>query len=421
MTPMLTREPGSTARHPSAAGPEQGVIEEARRRQRLRRIRIALGGLLAAASIAGLAWALTAGGSPANRRLAHPPGGAAAAHGSASAAAGFNVRLSPALGGGQYGWCVAVEERPGAIAGGGCAATPVSSTPLAIDVSSGSLRMHRESIVLLTTPQVAAVLVNGRRRIPTLALPGLPYGLRAARILIPIRPIRVTSSPEGRPVFARPPEPVIVTLDARGHAIPNRSARGPAERTNHSARGPCALRASGLPGLAPQWSHLADAIRPFPGKLVGRAFFSCIDTEYYLQHWPLDAAILLDAANPGADTGRHTRPGTCIWSSRVLQRPGRLQRRTHRDPVWQRMARRGRRQQPRSTYRGPAPPHAHHQALGRPEPTGRSFDHPPRRSSADRHSPKLVIGARMQASFALHLTFRATAIRKGREGDVHPS
>jgi hypothetical protein len=49
----------------------------------------------------------------------------------------------------------------------------------------------------------------------------------------------------------------------------------------------------------PQWSHLASAIRPFPGKLVGRAFFSCIDTEYYLQHWPLDAAILLDAAHPG--------------------------------------------------------------------------------------------------------------------------
>jgi hypothetical protein len=33
---------------------------------------------------------------------------------------------------------------------------------------------------------------------------------------------------------------------------------------------------------------------------VGHAFFSCIDTEYNLNHWPLDAAILLDAAHPGA-------------------------------------------------------------------------------------------------------------------------
>jgi hypothetical protein len=66
-----------------------------------------------------------------------------------------------------------------------------------------------------------------------------------------------------------------------------------------SGPGPCSLRAGGLPGLATQWSHVAGAITPFPGKLVGRSFFSCIDTEYYLHRWPLDAAILLDAAHPG--------------------------------------------------------------------------------------------------------------------------
>jgi hypothetical protein len=54
-----------------------------------------------------------------------------------------------------------------------------------------------------------------------------------------------------------------------------------------------------LPSLAPQWSHVASAITPFPGTIIGRAFFSCIDTEYYLQKWPLDAAILLDATHPG--------------------------------------------------------------------------------------------------------------------------
>jgi hypothetical protein len=67
-----------------------------------------------------------------------------------------------------------------------------------------------------------------------------------------------------------------------------------------SSRGPCALKAEGLPGLHAQWSHVASAIQGFPGRLIGRPFFSCIDTEYYLQKWPLDAAILLDAAHPGA-------------------------------------------------------------------------------------------------------------------------
>jgi hypothetical protein len=44
-------------------------------------------------------------------------------------AAAFGIRLSPALDGGQYGWCVGVEEVPYAgIADGGCSMTPVAST-----------------------------------------------------------------------------------------------------------------------------------------------------------------------------------------------------------------------------------------------------------------------------------------------------
>jgi len=293
--------PGLITQHPpaadaplsSATGPEQGVIEEARRRQRQRRIRATIGGLLAAVIVTGFAWALTAGGSP---RHSHQAGRGGAGQGRAPAAAGFNVRLSPALNGGQYGWCVGVEERAGAIGGGGCSMTPVTSMPLAIDLSIGSRRTRQESIVIVTTPPVAAILVNGGRRVPTVALPLLPYGLRAARILIPIQP---GPSAPGRPKLDLPTEPTLVALDAQGQPIPNRIARERAEPANVSGRGPCTLHSSGLPGLAPQWSHVANAIRPFPGKLVGRAFFSCIDTEYYLKGWPLDAAVLLDAAHPG--------------------------------------------------------------------------------------------------------------------------
>jgi hypothetical protein len=40
-------------------------------------------------------------------------------------------------------------------------------------------------------------------------------------------------------------------------------------------------------------------VLPYGAPIAGRAFFSCIDTEYFLHHWPLDAAILLDAQHPG--------------------------------------------------------------------------------------------------------------------------
>jgi hypothetical protein len=172
----------------------------------------------------------------------------------------------------------------------------MTSMPLVMHMSEGSVKTHEEAIVLLTTPQVASILVNGRRRVPTIALPGLPYGLRAARIVMPLR-IRISAA--GRPVFARPIEPTQVLLDVHGHPIAQGVTPKYAGLHLTSGRGPCLLRAGGLPGLQAEWSHVAAAIRPFPGKLIGRSFFSCIDTEYYLHNWPLDAAILLDAAHPG--------------------------------------------------------------------------------------------------------------------------
>jgi hypothetical protein len=305
MRALLDHEPTAAVAPPGSgsdrggAGPDQGVIEEARRRQRARRIRIALTGALLVAGVAGVSWALAAGGSPTDPRAVRPSGGVGPAHAVASASVGFGIRLSPALDGGEYGWCVGVEEHPGVIAGGGCAATPVSSRPLAMELSSASRTLHEDSLVVLTTPQVAAILVNGRRRVATVALPGLPYGLRAARVVTHVSPVRHKDSRAGGRAFARPPAPAVVALDAHGRPIPNESVRGPFEPLNTSERGPCALRAGGLPGLAPQWSHVASAIRPFTGQLVGRAFFSCIDTEFYLRRRPLDAAILLDAAHPG--------------------------------------------------------------------------------------------------------------------------
>jgi hypothetical protein len=285
-----------------SVGPDQGVIEEARRRQRLRRVRMALGALLALAGVAGLVWGLGGSGPSAYPAHARGPEGVGGAAKGTLGAAGFDVRLSPALDGGQYGWCVGVEEHAGVIAGGGCSTAPVAATPLAMQLSDSSVSSRQEDIVVLVTPQVAAILVNGRRRVRTLTLPGLPYGLRAARVVIPLR---IKTNPSGRRGIASLPEPKLAALDARGRVIPNRIVHEAPTFSRStprgvSATGPCRLQAAGLPGLAAQWGHVAAAIRPFPGELVGRSFFSCIDTEYYLHHWPLDAAILLDAARPGA-------------------------------------------------------------------------------------------------------------------------
>lgn len=275
-----------------ARGPEQGVIEDARRHRRSRRARFAGSVALALVAIAAVAWGFS------NRNARHLASGAphagAAGH---TAATGFAVRLSPALDGGQYGWCVGVQETGTAgIAGGGCGAVPTRSQPLAMVLTSASASTREESIVVLTTPQVAAVRAGGRR-VVTIAPAGLPYGLRAARILLPLA---VKRSAHGRLTFRTPPQPALAALGLSGQAIASAQVRPRAQRPALSARGRCLLSAPALPGLSERWSHVAGAIAPYPGAIVGRAFFSCIDTEYYLHGWPLDAAILLDAAHPGA-------------------------------------------------------------------------------------------------------------------------
>jgi hypothetical protein len=274
MPALLDDRPAADTHTRFPAGPEQGVIKEARRRQRRRRVRVAIGVLLGFAAIAGAASAITSSGSATRIRRA--------SRGTvrrATTTAGFDIRLSPALDGGQYGWCVGVEEHAGTIAGGGCAAIPVLASPLVMELSSSSVTSREETTILLTDPRVAAVLVNGRRRIPTVALAGLPYGLRAARILAST-PI-VNSANGRRAIRAHQPAIRIVLLDARGHPIsdglesPHVAASQPSSGT-----GACDLSASGVLGLTKQWTHLAPAIRPFPGMIVGRAFFSCIDAHH---------------------------------------------------------------------------------------------------------------------------------------------
>ena len=298
MSLLLIDEPAQ------ACDPNQGVIEEARRRQRRRR---ATGtAVIGALGIAAIVLGTAVGGSHPARPRPGTSDPVSSAHVSTLTGAGFDVHLTPALDGGQYGWCVLVTEGRAAGGDGGCSMTPVSASPISYVMSTFSRNSSHESIVAVTTPQATAVMA-GKQRLRTLAVPGLPYGLRAVRILIPVELGYRLVGGHRRLVRVPPREPKLVALDARGHPIRQGSlelASLPRVQSSQPPRpspaSPCRLQASGLPGLSAQWSHVASAIRPYPAQVIGRAFFSCVNVEYYLHGWPLDAAILLDAAHPGS-------------------------------------------------------------------------------------------------------------------------
>jgi hypothetical protein len=315
MPALLDEKPPSTAAAGVPAGPEQGVIEEARRRQRRRRIGIALSGLIAAAGIGGIALAAGGGGSHTAPRPAGAPGRPrAAAHTLDIRPGSFNVRLVPVLTGGEAGWCTVIDEPGGG--GGGCASVPVTTMPLFAGISKSMPNLHYVSMVTLTTPQVATVVIDRRHRVPTVALPGLPYGLRAARLVLKVtfphvrirrsgRRILIPGTPTPAVEVAPPPSPAAVALDGQGHPIPQPlPARGHVgglawQSPSPQPHGACSLRVAGVLAMTAEWGHVATTIKPFGGQIVGRTFQSCIDTEYRLQHSSLDVAVLLDAAHPG--------------------------------------------------------------------------------------------------------------------------
>lgn len=305
MSSPTLQEPGSAESRPNAIGPDQGVIEEARRRQRRRRTRGAIGAMLVAAGVGGVVLILLGGSSKSLVRDSGSGGHVPFAHARNTGRADFKVQVTPNLAGGFAGWTVLVEER-GGFEGGSGGPPPVSSTPL----FGGTFANTRtsQSVFTLTTPQVAAVLVPGKARVPTLALPELPYGWRAARIVLAVKARPAPDRPGS--TITVPPAPLppltLVALDRSGHPIaeghPSEQAQTPTlywEYPARPARGACALHARGLSALSPRWGNVATVIRAFPGRIVGRAFLSCIDTEYYLHNWPLDVAILLDAEHPG--------------------------------------------------------------------------------------------------------------------------
>jgi hypothetical protein len=135
------------------------------------------------------------------------------------------------------------------------------------------------------------VLVDGHRTVRTKALPGLPYGLRAARVL----------TRAGARLSA---------LDADGRRVTQSWSQTPRQASVRDWRAPqreptgaCGLSVSALPAVETRGGAVATTLRPFPGQLVGDAFLPCAESEFRLGREPLTAVVVLDAAQPGARVG----------------------------------------------------------------------------------------------------------------------
>jgi hypothetical protein len=292
---MLLVDHDSHSGKPPPAGPEQGVIEEARRRRRARRLRASLAALFTALAVAGALIAGMTGGTARTEASLHlppepwPPLRPHAAPGSVI------VQLSPYLEGSEAGWCVMVVDRVGD-GGGTCGPPPTRGHPTLGAGSGWSAGEPDVTTTEITAPEVAYVLVNGHRRVPTVASPGLPYGLRVAAVHTPL----THHFPPMGPVTT----PRLVSLDSQGHRIRESPSYGDGlpfrdwNRPGAPAKGVCELRASGI-AVTAEWGQVATAIHPYPGRIVGRGFLSCVDTEYYVPGRGMRAAVLLDAASPG--------------------------------------------------------------------------------------------------------------------------
>lgn len=285
MTPMLLVDPDQAGR--AANDPQQGVIEDARCRQRMRRKRITIAFLVAGSLLAGVALASSDRPTSPRLRRGSARGASAASSGRAHLSA-FNVRLVPMFTTvGVAGWCEVPEEH-GVVGGSACGGLPVPRQPFLQIMGSSEADSHTEIQVAVTDPQIMEVAVDGHRHVRTSPLPGLPYGLRGARIVTGMGA-------------------TLTALDAAGHPVPRSWAQPERQATvlhwrrpQQEPEGSCHLRSTGISGLRARGGSVASTLRPLSGQLIGQAFLPCAITEYRLKGEPLKAIVVLDAARPGA-------------------------------------------------------------------------------------------------------------------------
>lgn len=226
------------------------------------------------------------------------------------------VLLVPPLQAGWSGWCFATSTE------GGCAAG-YTQPPIAAETWSATGPPSVANGYALTAGDVAAISVGGRRRVTTMAAPGLPAGLRVAQIEL------TAFNPE------REPFPRFIPLDASHRAMAQSPLRTPLHngaleiedpvqtvnrgREVHAA--PCSLAARHLAGLVVGSGSVIRDAHAFTG-LIGLGFTVCERMAFDLRGWPLVGVILINASHPGAyprDLPAMTLTGT---GSTTVRAPG---------------------------------------------------------------------------------------------------
>jgi hypothetical protein len=240
--------------------------------------------------------------------------------------AGYRYALTviPGLGAGAGGWqSFIVYSRRGITSHefSPVAGYPTATNPLFIFSGFPDRFARGETVAyVLTSPQVVAVRI-GSRTIRTVSSRDLPTGDRAAVFFIPAknnistiailpldhsgqviatRPLPPTTRftpPYGSlPLTWMAPDAVTRWWPLLGLAVPYHHP-GHHGRT-HPGPGVCELAQHGFPALHAEFGHTIATISPDPDAL-GQLFVSCVDTEYYLHGWPLQAGVLLDGRQPG--------------------------------------------------------------------------------------------------------------------------
>jgi hypothetical protein len=260
----------------------------------------------------------------------------------------YTIAVFPQVGAGTAGWeSLIVYTRPdtaGIVQGGGTLGYPTATGPVfggGSGPDSCPVCFARGNAVtyVLTGPEVFAVRI-GSHTIRTVTSRALPGGDRAAVVFIPARgrvffspgdgpvpvgkqppgvknvllvavlplarsgqviPTRVMPSPDGSPpVTWMAPDALSRWWPLWGFTVPY---QGPGYHAPARPRpGVCELAQHGLPALHAQFGHTIAWISPVPDAL-GEVFLSCVDTEYWIDGWPLQAGVLLDGHRPGQVLG----------------------------------------------------------------------------------------------------------------------
>lgn len=218
---------------------------------------------------------------------------------------GVRIGLTPILDGGTAGWCIATMSNSRKGNGASCGGVRTSTGPIFGETCYGNVTAN---VLVLTRGDVAAITVAGGTSISTESNPVLPAGLRAAAIEVLGYRIADRLTPAGDPWS---PCPRVTPLDAHGKPLDGQGRSGLPlafrlprrhwERPARPPRGVCQLTTTRLPReTVAAEGIVAIRARPFR-KLLGHAFISCAETTYiYRNEHHLPAAVLLDAARPGA-------------------------------------------------------------------------------------------------------------------------